>query len=40
VLNAEYRLGKSRFCAADESSGIMGARLNLALNGRRFEPCW
>ena len=40
VLNAEYRLGKSRFCVADESSGIMGARLNLALNGRRFEPCW
>ena len=40
VLNAEYRLGKSRFCAADESPGIMGARLNLALNGRRFEPCW
>jgi hypothetical protein len=40
VLNAEYRLGKSRFCTADESAGIMGARLNLALNGRRFEPCW
>jgi hypothetical protein len=40
VLNAEYRLEKSHFCAADETAGLMGARFNLALNGRRFEPCW
>lgn len=40
VLNAEYRLKTSKFCAADEAAGIMGARFNLALNGRRFEPCW
>ncbi len=40
VLNAEYKLARSRFCAADERAGIVGARFNLALNGRRFEPCW
>jgi hypothetical protein len=40
VLNAEYRLETSRFCAADEAAGLMGARFNLALNGRRFQPCW
>jgi hypothetical protein len=40
VLNAEYRLPTSRFCAADEAAGITGARYNLALNGRRYEPCW
>ena len=28
-----------RFCAADEAAGIVGARFNLALNGKRFEPC-
>ncbi len=40
VINAEYKLKKSRFCAADEAAGIVGARFNLALNGKRFEPCW
>lgn len=39
VLNAEYKLARSRFCASDATAGIMGARYNLALNGRRFEPC-
>jgi hypothetical protein len=40
VLNAEYKLKTQQFCAADELAGISGARFNLALNGRRFEPCW
>jgi hypothetical protein len=40
VINAEYKLKTSRFCAADEAAGIIGARFNLALNGKRFEPCW
>jgi hypothetical protein len=40
VLNAEYRIKQSQFCASDELAGVMGARFNLALNGRRFEPCW
>jgi hypothetical protein len=40
VLNAEYHLAPKRFCAADEAAGIMGARYNLALNGKKFEPCW
>jgi hypothetical protein len=40
VLNAEYRLTTARFCAADRTVGIMGARYNLALNGNRYEPCW
>jgi hypothetical protein len=40
VLNAEYHLAAKRFCAADNAAGIMGARYNLALNGKRFEPCF
>lgn len=40
VINAEYHLRRSRFCAADEAAGIVGALFNLALNGKRFEPCW
>jgi len=40
VLNAEYRLSSSRFCAADRAAGIMGARFDLALDGRVFSPCW
>jgi len=40
VLNAEYRVATGKFCAADNAAGIMGARYNLALNGRRYEPCW
>jgi hypothetical protein len=40
VLNAEYQLSAKRFCAADATAGIMGARFDLALNGKRFKPCW
>jgi hypothetical protein len=40
VLNAEYKLPTKKFCAADEAAGLMGARFNLALNGRRFQPCF
>ena len=40
VLNAEYRLARGRFCSSDNTAGIMGARMNLALNGHRFESCW
>lgn len=40
VINAEYHLRGPRFCVADAAAGIMGARFNLALNGKRFEPCW
>ncbi len=40
VLNAEYQLATSRFCGADDAAGIMGARFNLALNGKRYMPCW
>jgi hypothetical protein len=39
VINAEYKLKTSRFCASDAAAGIVGARFNLALNGKRFEPC-
>jgi hypothetical protein len=40
VINAEYKLARKRFCAADEAAGIVGARFNLALDGKRFQPCW
>ncbi|HTA13556.1 MAG TPA: endo alpha-1,4 polygalactosaminidase, partial [Solirubrobacteraceae bacterium] len=40
VLNAEYSLAASTFCAADNASGIMGARFALELDGSTFEPCW
>jgi hypothetical protein len=40
VLNAEYSVAASTFCAADNSAGIMGARFSLELNGATFEPCW
>jgi hypothetical protein len=40
VINAEYRLSLRRFCNADNALGIMGARYNLALNGKRFQHCW
>lgn len=39
VLDAEYSLPRSRFCAADRKAGMMGVRFSLALDGRRFEPC-
>jgi hypothetical protein len=40
VLNAEYRLATRKFCAADNAAGIMGARYNLALNGKKYQPCF
>jgi len=40
VLNAEYSLPTSGFCAADEAAGIMGARYSMALDGSTFEACW
>jgi hypothetical protein len=39
VLDAEYELPRSSFCARDRGLGIMAARYNLALDGRRYEPC-
>jgi hypothetical protein len=40
VLNAEYSLAASQFCSADNAAGIMGARYDLELDGKTFEPCW
>jgi hypothetical protein len=41
VLNAEYRPSLyPRFCTAENRAGLIGALYNLALNGRRFRPCW
>ena len=40
VLNAEYKVSPTHFCASDEAAGIMGARFNLALNGVVYKPCW
>ncbi len=40
MLNAEYSLATSAFCAADNAAGIMGARYDLELDGKTFEPCW
>ncbi len=40
VLDAEYGLRTSQFCAADDAAGIMGARYDVALDGSLFEPCW
>ena len=40
MLNAEYELPTSSFCAADNALGIMGARYGIDLNGTTFEPCW
>ena len=40
VLDLEYGLATSVFCAADNAAGIEGARLNIALDGSVFEPCW
>jgi hypothetical protein len=39
VLNAEYSLSTSSFCAADDADGIMGVRYDLELDGKTFEPC-
>jgi hypothetical protein len=40
VLNAEYNLSTSQFCAADNRAGIMGALFNLNLDGSVYQPCW
>jgi hypothetical protein len=40
VLDAEYNLARASFCSHDRGLGIMAARYNLALDGRRFAPCW
>jgi hypothetical protein len=40
VLNAEYNLSTSQFCAADNRAGIMGALYNVNLDGTTYEPCW
>jgi hypothetical protein len=39
VLDAEYALHRTAFCAKDDAAGIMGARFDLALDGRLYEPC-
>jgi hypothetical protein len=39
VLNAEYGSSKG-FCTADNAAGIMGARFDLELDDKTFEPCW
>jgi hypothetical protein len=38
VLNAEYNLTTSQFCAADDAAGINGAHLHTSLDGFR-QPC-
>ena len=40
VLDAEYSVAPARFCPADLRAGIMGARYDLALDGRLYQPCW
>ncbi len=39
VLNAEYG-SSDAFCSADNAAGIEGARLDLELDGKVFQPCW
>ena len=40
VLNAEYNLSTSQFCAADNNAGIMGALYSVNLDGSTYQPCW
>jgi len=40
VLDAEYHRPVHKFCPSDNATGMMGARFNLQLNGKRFQPCW
>jgi hypothetical protein len=40
VLNAEYNLSTSQFCAADNAAGIMGALYSMNLDGSLYTPCW
>jgi len=40
VLNAEYNLSTSQFCAYDNRVGIMGALYNMNLDGTTYQPCW
>lgn len=39
VLNAEYG-SSNAFCTADNAAGIEGARFDLELDGKVFQPCW
>jgi hypothetical protein len=39
VFQAEYKLTTAQFCPADNAANFNGARFNLALNGKVFEPC-
>jgi hypothetical protein len=38
ILNAEYNLAGSAFCASDAAAGISGVRFSTALDGTR-SPC-
>jgi hypothetical protein len=40
VLNAEYHRTTKKFCAADNTAGMMGARFAVSLTGKKFETCW
>ncbi|HYB28976.1 MAG TPA: endo alpha-1,4 polygalactosaminidase [Solirubrobacteraceae bacterium] len=40
VLNAEYSLSASQFCASDNPAGMMGALYSVNLDGSLYEPCW
>lgn len=39
VFQAEYKLPRSAFCAADNRNDFNGVRFNLQLNDKRFQPC-
>ena len=39
VVNAEYG-SSNAFCSADNAAGIEGARFDLELDGKVFQPCW
>jgi len=40
VLNAEYSVSASQFCASDNAAGIMGAVYSINLDGSAYTPCW
>ena len=39
VFQAEYKLAKSRFCAADNAADFNGVKFNVNLDGSVFKPC-
>jgi len=39
VFQAEYKLTTSKFCAADNAANFNGARFDLNLDDKTFEPC-